>query len=126
MYSLSHSLSAAKDQNPTQKKVVEAMLHAWNNYRKYAWGHDILKPLSKGWKEWFGVGLTIVDSLSTLWIMGLHEEFEEAGGWVEHQLNFDTSHNVLMFEIVIRELGGLLSAYHLSGNKIFLQKAVST
>lgn len=56
-----------------QRKVVEAMLHAWNGYKRFAWGHDILKPLSKGWKDWFGVGLTIVDSLSTLWIMDLKD-----------------------------------------------------
>ena len=115
----------ASSQNAIQKKIVEAMLHAWNGYKKYAWGHDILKPLSKGWKEWFGVGLTIVDSLDTLWIMGLRAEFDEGREWVEHNLKFQTSQNVLMFEIVIRELGGLLSAYHLSGDKMFLEKAVS-
>ncbi len=48
-------------------------MHAWNAYKKYAWGHDELKPVSHGWQEWFGIGLTIVDSLDTMWIMGLKE-----------------------------------------------------
>ena len=56
-----------------QEKIVEAFLHAWTGYKQYAWGHDELKPLSKGWREWFGVGLTIVDSLDTMWMMGLKE-----------------------------------------------------
>ena len=28
------------------KRVRQEFLHAWNGYRKYAWGHDALKPLS--------------------------------------------------------------------------------
>ena len=31
-----------------------------------------------------------------------------------------------LFEIVIRELGGLMAAYHLSEDQVFLDKAVST
>jgi len=56
-----------------QNAVVDEFLHAWNNYKKYAWGRDELKPVSRGWIDFMGVGLTIVDSLDTLYIMGLNE-----------------------------------------------------
>lgn len=36
-----------------------------------------------------GLGLTIVDSLDTLWIMDLKEEFEEAKSWIATELNFN-------------------------------------
>ena len=52
-------------------------------------------------------------------------EFAEARDWVAHHLTFNSTMPVSLFEIVIRELGGLLSAYHLSKDPIFLQKAVS-
>ena len=52
---------------------MKAYMHAWNAYKRYAWGHDELKPVSHGWQEWFGIGLTIVDSLDTMWIMGLKD-----------------------------------------------------
>jgi len=39
----------------------------------YAWGRDELKPVSRGWIDYMGVGLTILDSLDTLYIMGLNE-----------------------------------------------------
>ena len=58
--------------NDRQRAVVEAFLHAWSAYKKYAWGHDELKPITKFWQEWMGVGLTIVDSIDTMYIMGLH------------------------------------------------------
>ena len=60
-------------QNLRQRAVVEAFMHAWNAYKKYAWGHDELKPLSKSYQEWFRMGLTIVDSLDTIYIMGLKD-----------------------------------------------------
>jgi len=63
----------SEPENERQKEVVEEFLHAWNNYKKYAWGRDELKPVSHGWINYMGVGLTIVDSLDTLYIMGLNE-----------------------------------------------------
>ena len=38
-------------------------------------GEDELKPLSKQSSMWFNLGLTLVDSLDTLLIMGLRDEF---------------------------------------------------
>lgn len=39
-------------------------------------------------------------------------------------LKFDKNVEVNLFEVTIRVLGGLLSTYHLSGDKMFLTKAV--
>mmetsp|Transcript_14979 Transcript_14979/g.61016 ORF Transcript_14979/g.61016 Transcript_14979/m.61016 type:complete len:452 (+) Transcript_14979:259-1614(+) len=104
--------------------VREATLHAWRGYAEKAWGTDELKPLSgRGENTLGGVGATIVDSLSTLYILGFKDEFEEAKSWVESELNFDEVGEVIVFETVIRILGGLLSAYHLSGEEVFLHKA---
>uniref|UniRef100_A0A3B3UFY0 alpha-1,2-Mannosidase n=1 Tax=Poecilia latipinna TaxID=48699 RepID=A0A3B3UFY0_9TELE len=103
--------------------VRDAFRHAWKAYREYAWGHDELKPISKSFSEWFGLGLTLIDSLDTMWIMGLKEEFAEARSWVEKELSFDKNVEVNLFETTIRILGGLLSCYHLTGDQLFLDKA---
>ena len=52
-------------------------------------------------------------------------EFKEARDWVAYNLTFDVRRDVNLFECTIRILGGLLSAYHLSADKMFLKKAVS-
>ncbi|XP_030369878.1 endoplasmic reticulum mannosyl-oligosaccharide 1,2-alpha-mannosidase [Scaptodrosophila lebanonensis] len=109
--------------NERQSAVVAAFKHSWAGYKKYAWGHDNLKPISQTSHEWFGLGLTIVDSLDTMYIMGLEEEFNEARDWVNKSLTFRAKRDVNLFEVTIRVLGGLLSAYHLSGDKMFLGKA---
>lgn len=49
----------------------------------------------------------------------------EARAWVEESLVFSNNRDVNLFEVTIRVLGGLLAAYHLSGDKLFLDKAVS-
>ncbi|CAM9287540.1 unnamed protein product, partial [Heterosigma akashiwo] len=92
-----------------QDAVVDAFLWAWKGYKTYAWGQDELKPISKSSQNWLGLGLTLVDSLDTMWLMGLHDEFAEAQEWVENELSFDKDVEVNFFETTIRVLGGLLS-----------------
>jgi hypothetical protein len=65
--------SAQKHQNEEQKAIVNALKHSWNAYRTYAWGADHLRPITKSKDNWFGVGLTLLDSLDTLVMMGLEE-----------------------------------------------------
>ena len=104
--------------------VRDAMKHAWDGYVTHAWGADDLKPVSKAASNWLGGnGATILDALSTLHIMGLEEEFAAARDWVDTSLSFDKHTFVSSFETNIRSLGGLMSAYDLSGDPVFLQRA---
>uniref|UniRef100_A0A670YIF4 alpha-1,2-Mannosidase n=1 Tax=Pseudonaja textilis TaxID=8673 RepID=A0A670YIF4_PSETE len=112
--------------NKRQLAVIEAFRHAWRGYKEFAWGHDELKPISKTFNEWFGLGLTLIDALDTMWILGLKAEFQEAREWVAKELDFQKDVDVNLFESAIRILGGLLSTYHLSGDSLFLEKAVGT
>jgi mannosyl-oligosaccharide alpha-1,2-mannosidase len=52
-------------------------------------------------------------------------EYLEAREWVDKSLTFDKNKDVNLFEITIRALGGLLSAYHLTKDEVFKNKAVS-
>lgn len=70
IYKQLHSIGP---QNNRQRAVVTAFKHSWDGYKQYAWGHDNVKPISKKYHEWFGLGLTIVDSLDTLYMMGLND-----------------------------------------------------
>ncbi|KAF4536222.1 Class i alpha-mannosidase [Lasiodiplodia theobromae] len=102
-----------------QQKVKKEFLHAWNGYRKHAWMHDELLPISGGARDPFGGwAATLVDSLDTLWIMNLTDEFDEAVHAV-NQIDFSTCslEEINVFETTIRYLGGLLAAYDLSGGQ---------
>jgi hypothetical protein len=102
---------------------LKAFLHAWDGYKQYAWGQDELKPISKTSSRWFGLGLTIIDSLDTIYIMGLKDQFQEARDWVENQFSLEVDAFNNLFEITIRIMGSLLSAYHLSADRMFLERA---
>ena len=102
------------------------MRHAWGGYKKYTWGADELNPLSKQPHVWSGGSMlfTPLDSMDTLYIMGLEDEFKEAKEIVIERLNFNVNAYLNTFETIIRVLGGLLAAYDLDGDKRILQKAV--
>ncbi|CAN6552048.1 unnamed protein product [Malus baccata var. baccata] len=107
-----------------RKAVKDAMIHAWTYYEMYAWGHDELKPQTRNSVDSFGgLGATLVDSLDTLYIMGLDQQFQRAREWVANSLNFNKNYEASVFETTIRVIGGLLSAYDLSHDDIFLEKA---
>nr|GME16620.1 mannosyl-oligosaccharide 1,2-alpha-mannosidase MNS1-like isoform X1 [Ipomoea batatas] len=107
-----------------REKVKDAMRHAWSSYEKYAWGHDELQPQSKNGVDSFGgLGATLIDALDTLYIMGMDEEFQKAKEWVASSLDFNKNYDASVFETTIRVVGGLLSAYDLSGDNLFLEKA---
>lgn len=112
-----------RQHTPRQSAVIDAFKSAWSAYKKYAWGHDELHPVSKTHSEWFQLGLTIVDGIDTAIIMGLKTEYEDAKAWIKSDLVFTHDRDVNLFETTIRILGGLLSAYHLTGDNIFKEKA---
>jgi mannosidase alpha-like ER degradation enhancer 2 len=121
------SPSFAQDVNRKKlaAEVKAEFLHAWNGYKKYAWGHDDLKPLSKTHHDWYGQTLlmTPVDALDTMIIMGFSEEANATKQYILENLSFDKDIDVQNFEITIRLLGGLLTNYQLTNDKRFLTLA---
>lgn len=81
---------ASSELESRRTAVRNAYLHTWNNYERYAWGHDELKPLSKSAQDWLSMGLSIVDSIDTMYLMGLTDEYEKARNWILTNLNFDS------------------------------------
>jgi ER degradation enhancer, mannosidase alpha-like 2 len=116
---------SATERAAMARRVQQEFLHAWNGYKQYAWGHDELKPLSKGYRDWYGVSLymTPVDALDTMVLMGLSKEADQDRALVDNNLSFERDIYVKNFEITIRILGGLLSSYQLTGDKHLLALA---
>lgn len=118
-------LSQTFSQTVTAEEVKAEFLHAWNGYKKYAWGHDALKPVSRQPYDWYGTSLymTPLESFDLLLLMGLTEEAAATKKLIFDSLSFNKNFEVQSFEITIRLLGGLLSAYQMDGDKHFLTLA---
>ena len=113
------------DQPKLAKEVRAEFLHAWNGYKRYCWGHDDLKPLSKTCHDWYAEPLlmTPVDALDTMILMGMRDEANTTREYIATHLSFDKDISVQNFEITIRLLGGLLSSYEWTGDKRLLSLA---
>ncbi len=114
-----------QQKNEMQNTVKTACQRAWSGYKQYAWGYDALKPISKKGHNWYGTSflMTPVDAFDTFFLLGLKTEAKESKELIFSKLRFDVNEEVQFFEITIRLLGGLLSAYELDGDKRFLQLA---
>ena len=110
-----------------QRAVVEAMRHSWDGYRRCGFGADEIAPLRCEGFNWGSspIGMTIVDALGTLHLMGLTKEFQEGVYWLKHNHTWDVDVTVSYFETNIRMIGGLISAYELSNEDALLEKALA-
>jgi mannosyl-oligosaccharide alpha-1,2-mannosidase len=96
--------------------VRSEMAWAWHHYAQRCLGQDQIKPVSGGSEAFFfpkgpPLGLTILEALDTLYVMGLDAEVEQGLRWVLDNLHFDIDGEVQVFETGIRMVGGLLSAW---------------
>ncbi|KAK1273522.1 putative alpha-mannosidase I MNS5 [Acorus gramineus] len=112
------------------QKVKIMFYHAYENYLAHAFPHDELKPLTKTFTDslselgnlnlqhlpqnYNGSALTLIESLSSLVILGNNTEFERAVLWLSDNLSFNVDARVNLFECNIRVLGGLVSAHILA------------
>ncbi|KPI44291.1 Endoplasmic reticulum mannosyl-oligosaccharide 1,2-alpha-mannosidase [Cyphellophora attinorum] len=118
---IQHAFTTPSADTGRLKAVKAEFVHAYNAYRSRAWMHDEVKPLSGGTHtQYCGWAATLIDALDTLYIMGLEEEFEEAVAAV-HRMKLwyapSLACSINPFEMTIRHLGGLLSAYDISGQR---------
>lgn len=125
------STESAEEQTARLEKrdlIKKAFIFSWAGYREKAWLQDELSPVSGKFRNPFcSWGATLVDTMDTLWMMDMQDEFELAVEAVK-SIDFTTSprNDIPLFETVIRYLGGLVAAYDISDSKyrILLDKAV--
>lgn len=119
--------SEARDWAALAREVRAEMAWAFDQYREHAWGLDEIRPLSGGAKSFplknHHLGLSLIEALDTLWLMGLDDRFDAGVGWIKASLDFDVDGELSVFETSIRLLGGLLSAHLACGDPALLERA---
>jgi endoplasmic reticulum Man9GlcNAc2 1,2-alpha-mannosidase len=132
----STSSAEERDLEARRNRVKEVFMYSWKGYVDNAWGKDVYKPISGiglnmipnglhyGTTTEIGLGWVIIDALDTMMLMNLTEEVARARKWIAQSLTWDQDHEVSLFETTIRMLGGLLSAHYLSGDELYLNKAI--
>ena len=103
-------------------------MEAWEAYKQNAWGHDSLSPVTnKAHNNQFGASSarTLISTMSTLWVMGMKDEFNVARNWIQEKFNISQiDHSMNVGDLVTNYIGGLLSCYALTKDQLFLDKAL--
>lgn len=126
----SFDLHGAAKKIELREQVRKMFYHAYDNYMRYAFPHDELKPLTNTStdslaelgnlklehlpEKYNGLALTLIESISSLIVLGNSSEFGKAVLWLEESLTFDVDVRVSLFECNIRLLGGLVSSHLLA------------
>ena len=108
-------------------EVRAEFLHAWEGYKRYAWGHDELMPVSRAAKDWYADSLwmTPVDALDTMLVMGLSAGVTNVhiAAWIQQRIDQSLRGrimSVLMLSVVgllpiSYAVAGLMAAWSLKG-----------
>jgi hypothetical protein len=137
------NLASLSPQRLVRYQAVQgAIQHAWRGYidvirheQEQTWHHgyhppDETNPLSQKGHNWLYFSATLFDSIDTLYLAQLHYEYKEAvdlavtrmEDLVTTSSHFFRPTQTLEYCHII--LGGLLGAYSVTGNVLFLQAAL--
>ncbi|XP_017461599.1 PREDICTED: mannosyl-oligosaccharide alpha-1,2-mannosidase IA-like, partial [Rhagoletis zephyria] len=105
---------------------------AWDAYCQAAWGQDVVVPgRRRAFNFAFGPcsGHSLVTAMSTLWLLDLKSEFARARRWVVERFTGDSLAAIgkeqwELAPTVADYLGSFLAVYALTGDRVFLEKAV--
>ena len=112
--------------NIRQSEIQAEMQFVWEAYETHAMGADEIGPLDGKPKNdiFGGVALTLIDGLDTLLVMDMKAEFQRATKYIRRHVKFtNMKGQISVFEANIRLLGGLLSAYEMTGDVLFRERA---
>jgi mannosyl-oligosaccharide alpha-1,2-mannosidase len=114
---------------PDARRAAEVraeFLHAWRGYTSHAWGRDEVRPVSGRPHDFFApgrtLGLSIVEAVDTLHLMGEDHEVARCCDWIEQHFDVSQDAGVNVFESVIRLVGGLLAAHLATGRPALLKR----
>jgi mannosyl-oligosaccharide alpha-1,2-mannosidase len=104
---------------PRQAQVKLAMAHTFHGYKTRAWGYDDIKPISGGHSNSrTGWGAFIVDSSTSLAVMGMWKELAEELDFIA-KIDFRVNRGTVdVFETTVQYLGALVSLVELGDAKI--------
>lgn len=118
-------LSALTNKRRERYQAVQrAIKHAWQGYAGTRFRFDDVDPVTGIGSSWLYHSATLHDSLDTLYLANMTEEYNEA---VRAATSVDIQSTAMMptktFEYSLRVIGGLLGAYSVSGDDSLLQAA---
>lgn len=94
------------------------------NYRKQAWGKDTFRPKSgESDSSYGGISHFLIDNIDSIYFMSSPDFFDEASAFALETKIPPAKKNLRTAVLLSNILGGFLSAYEITKNEDFLNKA---
>ena len=109
--------------NAPTNKLINNVRTAFNTYFKTCKKFDEILPRQKTCKKTYGFHASLLESIETLYLLNLKEEYQKALNFVTNDFNCSKLQWVNRHEFWSRGVGSLIGSYTVTGNKIFLKHA---
>lgn len=106
-----------------QSQILQAIQFSFKSYKEKCLGFDYFHPIISKCSNDHYLGLTVLESLSTLYSSGQQEFFNDAITRLNTTFSVQTT-EFDIYELVISGIGSLLSAYEMSGKQFLLDRAI--
>lgn len=104
---------------------IRSLIHnSFLSYRSKCSTSDYFQPISGGCLNSSGLSLTTIESLETLYISGLSEDFKTSADYVLNDFTCSSSKFQNFHEMGTKVLGGLIGIYSFTKDHRFIEKAV--
>ncbi|KAH0790959.1 endoplasmic reticulum mannosyl-oligosaccharide 1,2-alpha-mannosidase-like [Histomonas meleagridis] len=109
----------------TNSYIYNLALTSIQSYVNNCLGSDYYQPITKQCLNQSYMSLTAIDSLDTALIIGASKEYEQLRDYVTESFSCaNINHFISTHDLITHVIGGLISAYSLSSDRVFLEKAV--
>ena len=102
---------------------TELVLNAVSDYVERCLGSDYVSVSGQCFNQ-SGIGLMAVDSIDSVWIAGDLDLYRRLRHFVETCFTCGVDRVVSFHDLNVHVIGGLVSAYLLTGDRLFLDKAI--
>ena len=121
--SFSHGLKSVKTLGKTETKFIKTADNAFNLIFSKCPNSDEIRPKKYNCVNYSGFSSSIVESLEALYTLGLKDDYEKAKEFTLKRLDCDNLEWVNTHEFWARGIGSLIGAYHVTNDKVFLERA---
>lgn len=104
--------------------IKEIIKNAFGSYWRKCNESDFILPLSGKCYNESGMMLTGIESLETLWLTGLTNEYKNMRDKISKSVVCDKSKYYVVNDVAVRVIGSLLSIFGMTNDKMYFNKAM--
>ncbi|OHT09880.1 hypothetical protein TRFO_04416 [Tritrichomonas foetus] len=121
---LRHIFQKESITSSSKTALKRVIIDSFNEYFDKCQTSDFLKPISEECVNQSGLSMTLIDSLDTLILINANSEIEKINNFLKNSFTCKSNRFVHTKDLIVNIVGGLISAYALTSNELYILKAI--